>query len=79
MGHANVICIKWGTAYGAEYVNRLLAGVRRHFSQDVRFFCMTDDRTGFDPRIEVLDLPVEPFHEEMSAALAVANRQGAMR
>jgi hypothetical protein len=76
---ANVICIKWGTLFGPEYVNRLYAGARRHLSADVRFFCMTEDRTDFDPRIEVLDLPVEPFHDQMNAALAVANRQGAMR
>jgi len=76
---ANVICIKWGTLFGPEYVNRLYSGVRRHILGPVRFFCMTDDAAGFHPDIEVLDLPVEPFHEAMSAALAVANRQGAMR
>lgn len=76
---ANVICIKWGTLFGPEYVNRLYSGARRHLSEEVRFFCMTEERAGLHPDVEVLDLPVEPFHEEMSAALAVANRQGAMR
>ncbi|MDF1871311.1 glycosyl transferase [Vannielia sp.] len=76
---ANVICIKWGTLFGPEYVNRLYSGARRHLSEDVRFFCMTEEREGLHPDVEVLDLPVEPFHEEMNAALAVANRQGAMR
>ena len=76
---ANVICIKWGSLFGPEYVNRLYSGARRHLSDDVRFFCMTEDRAGLHPDVEVLDLPVEPFHEEMNAALAVANRQGAMR
>ncbi|MEO1307652.1 MAG: glycosyl transferase [Pseudomonadota bacterium] len=79
MAVANVICIKWGQAYGPEYVNRLYAGTQRHLSDDVRFFCMTEDRTDLDPAIEILDLPIEPFHEKMNAALAVANRQGAMR
>ncbi len=76
---ANVICIKWGTLFGPEYVNRLYSGARRHLSEDVRFFCMTEERAGLHPDVEVLDLPVEPFHDEMNAALAVANRQGAMR
>lgn len=76
---ANVICIKWGTAFGPEYVNRLYSGVRRHLAQPVRFFCMTEDRAGLHPAVEVLDLPVEPFHDEMAEALKVANRQGAMR
>lgn len=76
---ANVICIKWGTLFGPEYVNRLYSGARRHLGEEVRFFCMTEERAGLHPDVEVLDLPVEPFHDEMNAALAVANRQGAMR
>ncbi|MGR3503905.1 glycosyl transferase [Pseudaestuariivita sp.] len=40
---------------------------------------MTDVAGGLHPEVEVLDLPVEPFAEPMAAALAVANRQGAMR
>ncbi len=76
---ANVMCIKWGTLYGPDYVNRLYSGVRRHLSRPVRFFCMTDDAAGLHPDVEILPLPVEPFAEPMNAALAVANRQGAMR
>jgi len=79
MRPANVICIKWGTAFGPDYVNRLYSGARRNLARPVRFFCMTEDRVGLHPEIEVLDLPVEPFQDEMAAALAVANRQGAMR
>lgn len=76
---ATIVCIKWGTLFGPEYVNRLYSGVRRNMSRPIRFICMTEDSAGFHPDIEVLDLPVEPFLEPMNAALAVANRQGAMR
>ncbi|NDV51938.1 glycosyl transferase [Yangia sp. PrR003] len=76
---ANIFCIKWGTAFGPEYVNRLYSGVRRHMDRPVRFFCMTEHAEGLHPDIEIIDLPVEPFAEPMAAALAVANRQGAMR
>jgi len=76
---ATVVCIKWGTLFGPDDVNRLYSGVRRHLSRPIQFFCMTDDADGFHPDIAVLPLPVEPFHAEMNAALAVANRQGAMR
>ncbi|NVK58516.1 MAG: glycosyl transferase [Rhodobacteraceae bacterium] len=76
---ANIICIKWGTLFGPEYVNRLYSGVRRNMSRPVRFFCMTEHAEGLHPEIEVLPLQVEPFAEPMAAALAVANRQGAMR
>ena len=76
---ANIMCIKWGTLFGPEYVNRLYSGVRRNMARPVRFMCMTEETGGLHPDIEVLDLPVEPFAEPMNAALAVANRQGAMR
>ena len=76
---ATIVCIKWGTLFGPEYVNRLYSGVRRNMSRPVRFICMTEDTRGFHPDIEMLDLPVEPFLGPMNDALAVANRQGAMR
>ncbi len=79
METANIICIKWGTLFGPEYVNRLYSGVRRNLARDVRFFCMTEHADGIHPDVEILTLPQEPFHDEMNAALAVANRQGAMR
>lgn len=79
MTRATIACIKWGTLFGPEYVNRLYSGVRRNISQPVRFLCMTEHAEGLHPDVEVLPLPVEPFHDEMNAALAVANRQGAMR
>ncbi len=74
-----VACIKWGTAFGPEYVNRLYSGVRRHLSMPVRFLCMTDNTRGLHPDVEHLPLPVEPFHDAMQAALAIAQRKGAMR
>ncbi|MDV7142172.1 glycosyl transferase [Tropicimonas sp. TH_r6] len=79
MAMANVICIKWGSLFGPEYVNRLYSGARRNLTDEVRFFCMTEDAEGLHPDIELLDLPREPYLEKMDAALSVANRQGAMR
>lgn len=76
---ATVACIKWGTAFGADYVNRLYSGVRRNLARPLRFLCMTDRAEGLHPDIEVLELPDEPFRAEMDAALAVADRKGAMR
>lgn len=76
---AAVACIKWGTAFGPDYVNRLYSGVRRNLARPVRFLCMTEDARGLHPGIEVLDLPQEPFRAEMDAALAKADRKGAMR
>lgn len=57
MQSVNVLCIKWGTKYGPEYVNRLRSMVARNLSRPHRFVCLTDDRSGIDPGIEVHDLP----------------------
>jgi hypothetical protein len=53
----NVICIKWGTRYGPEYVNRLYHMVSRNLSLPFRFVCLTDDTTGLESGIETLPIP----------------------
>lgn len=57
----NVICMKWGTAYGPEYVNILAAMVRRHLTLPHRFICYTDDTTGIHPFIETRPIPEIPL------------------
>ena len=56
----NVLCMKWGDYYTADYVNRLYAGVRRNLMRPFRFVCMTDDSTGFAPGIEAVPFPDDP-------------------
>jgi hypothetical protein len=52
-----VLCMKWGTKYGAEYVDRLYAMVRRHLSGDFRFVCLTDDSRGVRSEVQCLPIP----------------------
>lgn len=59
----NVICMKWGTAYGPEYVNILRAMVKRHLSLPHRFVCFTDDRAGIRDDVECFDMPHVPLPE----------------
>ncbi len=58
---ANVVCMKWGTRYGPEWVNRLAAMVRRNTTWNIRFVCFTDDPTGIRPDIECQPLPQVKF------------------
>lgn len=53
----NVICMKWGSLYGPEYVNNLRRGVAKHLKRPHRFVCFTDDTTGLDTDIETFPLP----------------------
>lgn len=64
----NVICIKWGTRYNHEYVNKLYSMVSRHLSLPFRFVCLTDDSDGLAPDIETLPIPAlhVPAHKAVS-------------
>jgi hypothetical protein len=53
----HILCMKWGTKYGPEYVNRLYAMVRRHLSGDFVFTCLTDDAKGIRPEVQCLPIP----------------------
>jgi len=52
-----VICIKWGTVYGPEYVNILHSMVARNITGAFRVFCFTDDARGIRPEVTCLPLP----------------------
>ena len=60
----HILCMKWGTKYGPEYVNRLYAMVRRHLSGDFNFVCLTDDPKGI--RSEVQCFPIPPLDLELA-------------
>lgn len=74
-----VLTLKYGTAYGPEYVNRLRAGLMRHSSEPIRLLCMTDDRTGIHKDIEILDLAREPYEARLEMALAKAPVRGRLK
>jgi hypothetical protein len=79
MPELNCICIKFGTAYAPEYVNRLRAALARNSQSDLRFFCMTDDPVGIGPGVEILPLPVEPYADRMNKALETAPKRGRLQ
>lgn len=52
-----VICMKWGTRYGPEFVNRMWAAVLRNTARPTRLVCLTDDVTGIDAAVECHLIP----------------------
>ena len=52
-----IICINWGTKYGAPYVNRLYGGVARNITPPFTFTCFTDTAEGIRPEVRALPLP----------------------
>lgn len=54
-----IICLKWGTKYPAEYVNRLYRMVNKHLTIPFEFYCITENTDGLYPDVKVLDLILE--------------------
>ena len=54
----HVICIKWGTRYGPDYVNRLYNMVDRNTRLPFKFYCFTDNDAGLNDKIISMPLPV---------------------
>ncbi|MFL2859381.1 MAG: hypothetical protein ACJ0BW_01425 [Pontiellaceae bacterium] len=52
-----IICMKWGTLYNAEYVNKLYNMVLRNSTTDIRFVCLTDNTNDINKNIETYDCP----------------------
>jgi len=55
-----IVCINWGTKYGAPYINRLYQMVKANITPPFRFVCFTDSRDGVSPEVDCFDLPEMP-------------------
>jgi len=56
----NVVCVKHGTKYGPEYVNKLYNMVQRHLTMPYDFYCFTDNTKGINPKVKIKTLPDRP-------------------
>jgi hypothetical protein len=50
----NILCVKWGTKFSADYVNRLYNMVQRNLTLPHDFYCLTEDSTGLQDGIKVI-------------------------
>ena len=57
MTDKNVICIKWGDKFGADYVNSLYDMVEKNLTIKHRFVCFTDKPEGIKEEVEIRPLP----------------------
>ncbi|MEM1076866.1 MAG: glycosyl transferase [Pseudomonadota bacterium] len=55
-----IVCINWGTKYGAPYINRLYQMVKANVTPPFRFVAFTDTRNGVHPDVDCFDLPPMP-------------------
>lgn len=57
MSNRVILCMKWGSKYGPEYVNRLYAMVARHLRGPFEFVCLTDQSEGIRSEVRCLPIP----------------------
>ena len=53
----NFYCLKWGTKYSYEYVNRLFYSLKKYYQEPFNFHCLTDIKTDLHTDIIVHPLP----------------------
>ena len=53
----NIICMKWGNKFSADYVNRLYSMVSKNLDSKFRFVCFTENIEGIRPEVETQELP----------------------
>jgi len=53
----NIVCLKWGTLYGPDYVNKLFCAVRRNITIPFTFHCFTERSQYIHPNIVIHNLP----------------------
>ena len=52
-----VLCLKHGTKYSADYVNKLYNMVKRHCTLDYEFVCLTENPSDINEEITIKPLP----------------------
>lgn len=52
-----IVCMKWGTRYPSEFVNRLWSMIQRHTARPTQLVCYTDDAEGIDPAVITAPIP----------------------
>ena len=61
-----IICMKWGSKYGPQYVNRLYKSIKRHTKRKTQLYCFTEDSNDLDKDIICKPLPKISLPEPIS-------------
>ena len=52
-----IICMKWGSRYGPEFVNRLYASIKRPTRKTTKIYCFTDNLNNINENVICKPLP----------------------
>ena len=54
MAKLNIVTVKYGSAYSADYVNRMFSMLRRHLDEDFVAWCITENPKGLGRSIKTI-------------------------
>lgn len=59
----NVVCVKWGTLYSSDYVNKLYGMVQRNLTIPFDFYCITEDSSDIRSEVIIKECPINWLHD----------------
>ena len=62
----NILCLKHGQKYSADYVNKLYNMVSRNITVPFTMHCITEDPDGINPNINIIPLPQIPKEQNVN-------------
>jgi len=66
MNNIKINCLKWGTKYNSDYVNRTYGGLLKHCQVPFHFVCYTDEPKEISSKIEIKDIEeLRPYNTNM--------------
>lgn len=60
----NIYTVKWGTKYSSDHVNKILEQCKKYITTEFIFYCLTENPSGLDPEIKVIDFPEDNYYEK---------------
>ena len=64
MEKINVVCVKWGSLYSSEYVNKLYSMVKRNLTIEFDFYCITEDASNIRPEVICIPCPKKSLENQ---------------
>lgn len=53
----NILVLKHGTKYSADYVNKMYNMIKRNISYEFNMYCITEDPVDINPEINIIPIP----------------------
>ena len=69
-----IICIKWGTKYSPDYIEKLFRGIQRNTSKEFSFVCFTDNSDGINEE-KIITKPLPYYTGDWHSKIGLYNKE----